>query len=159
MFGNSWMEAKPHEAICLIVITSFPSPCAGLDDNYLLVRSILSLHWIHRNMLFAVATLVYPLSTSLRMYFLYRACHSSYNPLVCDVYYLKGKYHLYLHVRNFDISLCCTGTESGRGVRYAAGGAFSELPCVCQPSALHGQLLQRPLPVRPPTLNVTVTGN
>ncbi|CAL8403715.1 unnamed protein product [Boreogadus saida] len=36
MFGNSWMEAKPHEAICLLVISGFPSPCAGLDDHFLL---------------------------------------------------------------------------------------------------------------------------
>ena len=66
MFGNSWMEAKPNEAVCLLVISGFPSPCAGLDDHFLLVRSISSLHCIQRNMLFALVTLFHPVSTSLK---------------------------------------------------------------------------------------------
>ncbi|CAL8243638.1 unnamed protein product [Lota lota] len=36
MFGNSWMEAEPHEARCPMVPSGFPSPCVGLDDHVLL---------------------------------------------------------------------------------------------------------------------------
>ncbi|KAG7270086.1 hypothetical protein CRUP_020355 [Coryphaenoides rupestris] len=36
MFGNSWMEAEPHQAGCPMVPSGFSSPCVGLDAQVLL---------------------------------------------------------------------------------------------------------------------------
>lgn len=37
IFGNSWMEAQPHEAPCPMVPSGFSSPCAAVDTQNLLV--------------------------------------------------------------------------------------------------------------------------
>lgn len=37
MFGNSWVEAEPHEAKCPMVPSDFSSPCAAADPHVLLV--------------------------------------------------------------------------------------------------------------------------
>ncbi|XP_068431508.1 otogelin [Clinocottus analis] len=36
MFGNSWVEAEPHEARCPMVPSGFPSPCAAVEAHVLL---------------------------------------------------------------------------------------------------------------------------
>ncbi|KAJ3592886.1 hypothetical protein NHX12_005224, partial [Muraenolepis orangiensis] len=36
LFGNSWIEAEPHETRCPMVPSGFPSPCVGLDAHVLL---------------------------------------------------------------------------------------------------------------------------
>ncbi|XP_030269310.1 otogelin [Sparus aurata] len=36
MFGNSWVEADPHEARCPMVPSDFPSPCAAVEAHVLL---------------------------------------------------------------------------------------------------------------------------
>uniref|UniRef100_UPI0037E7A0E4 otogelin n=1 Tax=Semicossyphus pulcher TaxID=241346 RepID=UPI0037E7A0E4 len=36
MFGNSWVEAEPHQAQCHMVPSGFPSPCAAVDAHVLL---------------------------------------------------------------------------------------------------------------------------
>ncbi|XP_041636331.1 otogelin [Cheilinus undulatus] len=36
MFGNSWVEAEPHQAQCPMVPSGFPSPCAAVDAHVLL---------------------------------------------------------------------------------------------------------------------------
>ncbi|XP_068171850.1 otogelin [Antennarius striatus] len=35
MFGNSWAEAEPHEALCPAVLSGFPSPCAAVEAHVL----------------------------------------------------------------------------------------------------------------------------
>lgn len=39
MFGNSWMEAEPHQGRCPMVPSGFRSPCARADARVLLVRT------------------------------------------------------------------------------------------------------------------------
>lgn len=46
------------------------------------------------------------------------------------------------------VFVCFLSAEGGGGVFNAAGSTFSELPRLCQPVVVHGQLLQRPLHVR-----------
>ncbi|XP_034536187.1 otogelin [Notolabrus celidotus] len=36
MFGNSWVEAEPHQAQCPMVPSGFPSPCVAVDAHVLL---------------------------------------------------------------------------------------------------------------------------
>ncbi|TNN42101.1 Otogelin [Liparis tanakae] len=38
MFGNSWVEAEPHEAPCPMVHPGFSSPCAAVEAHVLQVR-------------------------------------------------------------------------------------------------------------------------
>jgi len=58
MFGNSWMEAEPHQAGCPMVPSGFSSPCVGLDAQVLLVRSFEALHWSWMNRLFVYLVLM-----------------------------------------------------------------------------------------------------
>lgn len=41
MFGNSWVEAEPHEARCPMVPSDFSSPCAAVDAHVLLVSCLI----------------------------------------------------------------------------------------------------------------------
>ncbi|XP_049903117.1 otogelin [Epinephelus moara] len=36
MFGNSWVEAEPHQTRCPMVSSGFPSPCAAVEAHVLL---------------------------------------------------------------------------------------------------------------------------
>ncbi|XP_060900124.1 otogelin [Labrus mixtus] len=36
MFGNSWVEAEPHQAQCPMVPSGFPSPCAAVEAHVML---------------------------------------------------------------------------------------------------------------------------